>query len=255
MLAHTLRFLFFLHLFYHHLLTTALDSSNNFWWLQNSSRTFLDRYHDAISPTSDRRSQTPLSDIPSSALPHSVRNLFDTNTCEIDVVDAPLTTTKFRNSYFLNKPVLVRRRTTPTRTKAEERWSSIEYLNQTAGHLNVMVGTSRRIIESGGDGSWKTPLSEFLSSIDHKQSNQKIPSRPIYAFDRGHLFSESNQLRRDLGGDPSFFKHSATTAKQLSHKKSEKFFRGKEEILQYFLMTAGDGSGVQVRCCCCLSLT
>jgi len=252
-------FLLLLLLLQNHHLTTSRATSNTFWWLQNSSLTFLDRYHlhEKEDSSSDLRPDHPtaITTTTTTQFPPSVQSLFDTNACEIDIVSAPLTKSKFRKKYFLNKPVLVRRRSDPQtkRSKAEERWSTIEYLNQTAGHLNVMVGTSRRIIESGGEGGWKTPLSEFLSCVrnqnDQNDQNDKLVNqklrRPIYAFDRGHLLSESKELRHDLGSDPFFFKHSATKAKQLSYKKSENFFRGKEETLRYFLMTAGDGSGVQ----------
>ena len=226
------------------LLHIASSTEESYWWLGNSQSTFLTRYTSHNQCDNDQTCESPIlstSTILSNPnIPPSIQQIFDQNIIEIPI-ESSLSTKTFNLKYFLKQPVLIKKQYFK---KASERWH-LTYLQEIAQaeQLNVMVGTSRRIIESGGDGKWSTPLFKFIEYIMHNASQQQIP---LYAFDRGHVIGKSSQLKKDLGSMPSFFKHSERTSKKRSKRyKNESWFKNKEETLRYFLLTAGDGSGVQ----------
>jgi hypothetical protein len=226
--------------------TTA--SATEHWSNNDPQSTFLDRYHrhtHCNHPTSTQTcaSRPDWSPPPRPALPTIVQNIFRDNLVEI-AIEPTLSTKAFKANYFLQQPVLVQTLFQP-RPAAFHRWRNLTYLQGIAAaeQLRVRVGTSRRIVQNGGDGKWLTPLSTFIHHIERHATQHTVP---LYAFDRGHLLSTSTQLTQDVGATPSFFKHSERTSKQRANKyANESWFRDKEDTLQYFLMTAGPGSGVQ----------
>ena len=106
------------------------------------------------------------------------------------------------------------------------------------------------IIHNSGDGEWKTPLREFVNRVVRGQpnpygnNNNDQSAQPLYLFDRHGFLQDNPRLAAELPPVPAWYRQIAL-AHSRRHADRTAATRGREGLLHYFLMTAGDGCGVE----------
>ncbi len=244
------------------LAAAAADGAGR-WWLRNASATFLDRYrwrHNRTPPPPSPPAPPASSDPVPRPLPPAIQALFDNSIVEVDAVEV-LSLARFKRDYFLAKPVLVRP-PPAARTAPAFSWT-LPHLTALAGDHLANVGTSKAIIHNSGDGEWKTPLREFVDRVIHARparsgnnsssssssssnnnNNNDQSLQPLYLFDRRGFLQDNPRLAAELPPTPAWYQKVALGYAR-KHADRAPATRGLEELLHYFLMTAGDGCGVE----------